>query len=448
MRYIPHTPEDVQDMLKVIGVDSVEKLFDGIPKDLRMKDELSLHHPLAEKELRRHLHDLAEHNISLSEGINFIGAGAYHHYVPAVIPQIISRGEFLTAYTPYQAEVSQGTLQGIFEYQSLMCELTGMDVANASVYDLSTACAEAVMMANRVNGKKKALVARSVHPHYRDVLKTYLKGLQIEIVEIPFGKEGQVDANFIKDHLDDSVTAVLIQSPNFFGVIEDLAPIGKLKENKPALFVVATAEAMSYAVLPTPGEVGADIAIGEGLSFGLGTNYGGPSLGIFATRTQYVRNMPGRLVGRTTDADGKPGYVLTLATREQHIRREKATSNICSNEGLCALTASIYLSLLGPEGLKKLALLNMHRLKQLEDGLFAKSNKAIHFKVPKFNETVIALKTPVKDAVIHLLKDKIFAGIDLGTYYPEFEHHLLVCTTEMVSNLDVRVFVERMGQFI
>ncbi len=448
MRYIPHTPQDIQDMLKVIGVDSVEKLFNGIPSDLKIKEALPLPSPLAERELRQHMHTLADRNISLDEGVNFIGAGSYNHYVPSAIAQLINRGEFLTAYTPYQAEVSQGTLQSIFEFQSLMCELTGMDVANASVYDLSTACAEAVMMAKRINNKTKVLVARSVHPHYRDVMKTYFKGQHTEIVEIPFTKKGQVDADFIRDHLDDSVAAVLIQSPNFFGVVEDLKPIGDLVSNQPALFITATAEAISYAALPSPAEVGADIAIGEGMSLGLGTNYGGPYLGIFATREKHIRSMPGRLVGRTVDKDGQTGYVLTLATREQHIRREKATSNICSNEGLCALTTSIYLSLLGPDGLKKLALLNMHRLNQLETILKAKSQTAVLFDGPKFNETVISLKAPVKDVVISLLKDKIFSGIDLGTYYPEFEHHLLVCTTEMVSGLDVKVFGERLAQFV
>lgn len=448
MRYIPHTPDDIQAMLKTIGVNSIEDLFRGIPDADRLKSELKLAEGLPETELRKELYRFADKNINFTEGVNFIGGGAYHHYLPSVIATLVQRGEFLTAYTPYQPEVSQGTLQAVFEFQTMMCELTGMEVANASNYDLSTACAEAVLMARRVNGKNKALVARSAHPHYREVLDTYFKNQGFEIVEIPFDASGKTDMNFIQDNLDDSVSAVLVQSPNFFGVIEDLAPIGKLTAEKPALFVVATAESLSYPVLATPGDVGADIAIGEGMSFGLGPNYGGPYLGIFATRQKFIRSMPGRLVGQTSDTDGKRGYVLTFSTREQHIRREKATSNICTNQGLCALMCAIYLSLMGPVGLEKLALLNIQRMKQLEDGLRKKSKTAVHFSGHKFNETVVKLALPAKDAVIHLLKDRIFAGVDLSTYYPELDKHLLVCTTEMVSKEDVEVLVARLADFM
>lgn len=447
MRYIPHTEEDIQSMLKTIGVGAIDDLFKGIPDELRFKSKLPLADALSEQELRDELKALANLNINLTEGVNFIGAGAYYHYVPSVISALVKRGEFLTAYTPYQPEVSQGTLQAVYEFQSMICELTGMEVANASNYDLSTACPEAVMMAQRVTGKNRVLVARSVHPQYREVMKTYFHDQDVELIEIPFTKQGSVDVDFIKDHLDDSVAAVLVQSPNFFGVIEDLKPIGAMTQNFPALFVVATAESLSYAVLASAGESHADIAIGEGMSFGLGANFGGPYLGLFATRQKYIRSMPGRIVGRTTDKDGKPGFVLTMATREQHIRREKATSNICTNQGLCALMSSVYLSLMGPEGLRKLALLNMKRLNDFENSLKAKNPATVCFSAPKFNETVVKLKLPAKDAVIHLLKDKIFAGVDLSTYYPELDRHLLVCTTEMVSALDVEVLAERLSQF-
>lgn len=446
-RYIPHTPEDIQEMLKTIGISSVSELFDGIPDELRFKNELPISSACYETEVRQEMRAISERNINLTEGASFIGAGAYHHYVPSVISALAKRGEFLTAYTPYQAEVSQGTLQAIFEFQTMVCELTGMEVANASNYDLSTACAEAVMMAQRVNRKNKVLVADSLHPQYREVLKTYFKNQNIEMIGIPFDAKGALDVGFIEDHLDDSVSSVLVQSPNFFGVMEDLKPVGDKVAEKPALFVVATAETLAYSIF-SPAEAGADIAIGEGMSLGLGPNYGGPYLGTFATKTKYIRNMPGRLVGQTTDEDGKRGFVLTMATREQHIRREKATSNICTNQGLCALMGSIYLSLMGPKGMEELALMNMHRMSRFKELLTAKHPTAIAFDSPSFNETVVELKVPAKDAVIHLLKDKIFAGLDLSTYYPLLDRHLLVCTTEMVSGLEIEVFADRLGQFL
>ncbi|MBF0103864.1 MAG: aminomethyl-transferring glycine dehydrogenase subunit GcvPA [Deltaproteobacteria bacterium] len=448
MRYIPHTPQDIKDMLKTIGLDSVDDLFKSIPSELKLKADLKVPPPLAEVELKQLMAEMAERNINLTEGINFIGAGAYYHYVPSVIAALIQRGEFLTAYTPYQPEVSQGTLQSIFEFQTMMSELTGMEVANASHYDLSTACAEALMMAQRINSKKKALVARSLHPQYREVIKTYFQNQNLNIIEIPFAKNGAIDLDFIYDNLDDDVSAVMVQSPNFFGVVEDMIAVGKKVKEKPALFINVTAESLAYSVLTSPGEAGADIAVGEGMSLGLGPNYGGPYLGIFATQQKYIRSMPGRLVGQTTDKNGERGYVLTFATREQHIRREKATSNICTNQSLCALMCSIYLSLMGPEGLKKLALLNMHRLRRLEELIKIKNSAALTFNAPKFNETVIELTVPAKEAVIHLLKDRIFSGVDLATYYPELDKHLLVCTTEMVSGLDVEVFVEKLARYL
>lgn len=448
MRYLPHTPDDISAMLKLIGVKNIDDLFVGIPDEVKFKGQLPLADGLAEQELRQHIKSLADRNINLGEGLNFIGGGAYQHYVPSVISQLINRGEFLTAYTPYQPEVSQGTLQAIFEFQTMVCELTGMEVANASNYDLSTSCAEAVMMAHRVNGKNKVLVSRSLHPHYRDVMRTYFINQHIELVEIPFTTTGATDIDFIRDNLDDDVTAVLVQSPNFFGVIEDIKSIGSLTLDKPPFFIVATAESLSYSVLTSPGEAGADIAIGEGMSFGLGVNSGGPYVGLFATQEKYIRSMPGRLVGQSVDTEGRRSYVLTMSTREQHIRREKATSNICTNQGLCALMSSIYLALMGPKGLEDLALLNMSRLKQLESRLQSFGENSISFSGPKFNETVVKLNVPAKEAVIHLLKDKIFAGVDLSTYYPELDKHLLVCTTETVSSEDVDMLATRLSRFL
>lgn len=448
MRYLPHTDAEVQAMLKTIGVSSVDDLFNSIPDEVRFKGDLALPKALDEVELLKTMKHLAEMNIHLDEGLNFIGAGSYYHYVPSVIESLVKRGEFLTAYTPYQPEVSQGTLQAIYEFQTMMAELTGMDVANASNYDLSTACAEAVMMANRINQKKRVLISQTVHPHYRDVLKTYFANQDLELIELPYDQTGVTDLKVLKEKLTDDISAVLIQSPNFFGRLEELSEIGDLLKDKEALFIHATSESLAYSVLASSGEVGADIAIGEGMSFGLGNNFGGPYLGIFATKEKYVRQMPGRLVGETTDLDGKRGYVLTFATREQHIRREKATSNICTNQGLCALICSIYLSLMGPTGLEKLALLNMNRLAELKNLILKKAPVAIAFEGPNFNELVIRLNQPVKEVVMHLLKDRIFSGVDLSTYYPELENHLLICTTEMISQADVKMFVERLSPFL
>ena len=447
MRYFPHTAEEIQSMLKTIGVNKLEDLFQSIPENVRLKDLLPLPKALAESELREQVSGLANKNISLSEAKNFIGAGAYYHYTPSAINYLLKRGEFLTCYTPYQPEVSQGTLQSVFEFQTMVCELTGMEVANASQYDLSTSCAEAILMANRVNQKTRVLISRSLHPHYRAVIATYLENLHLEILEIPFTESGQMDLEFVKKNCTDNTSSVLVQSPNFLGVIEDLKAIRAVVPSD-CFLIAANPEAISYGVLATPGECGVDIAIAEGMSFGLGLNFGGPYLGLFATNQKHIRQMPGRLVGETVDTEGTRGYVLTMATREQHIRREKATSNICTNQGLMALAASIYLSLLGPKGLENLALINMERQQFLTKQLQKANPKAVVFNGPRFNETIVKLKVPVMDAVVPLLKQGIFPGIDLGTYYPELERHLLVCTTEMNSKEDVQVLANRLAEFI
>ncbi len=447
MRYLPHTDDDIQTMLKTIGVKSLDALFDGIPASHRLKGKLDLPPALFETELRQEVGALADKNIHAGEAKNFIGAGAYHHYVPSAINYLIKRGEFLTCYTPYQPEVSQGTLQAVFEFQTMVCELTGMEVANASQYDLSTACAEAILMANRVNGRRKTLVSQTLHPHHRQVIRTYLENLDMEYVEIPFTATGQVDLDFIKKQFSNDTGSVLVQSPNFFGVIEDLKALRAVLPQE-CFFIAANPEPLSYSVLTSPGEAGADIAIAEGMSLGLGLNFGGPYLGLFATKTQYIRQMPGRLVGETLDADGKRGYVLTLSTREQHIRREKATSNICTNQGLMALAASIYLSLMGPNGLKDLALLCLERRKFFAEQIQKINPDALAFTGPHFHETVIKLKVPVMDAVVPLIKQGVFPGIDLGTHYPALERHLLVCTTEMNSKDDIRLLVNQLTPFI
>src|SRR4030042_3293665 len=336
-RYIPHTPEDIRRMLKTIGVKRVEDLFETIPTKYRLSKSMNLPEPLGEPDLLRHLQELQPPLCA-----SFLGGGAYHHFIPAVVPYLISRSEFYTAYTPYQPEISQGTLQSIFEYQTLMCQLTGMEVSNGSMYDGASSLAEAVLMAYRITGRKKILLSQAIHPEYRKVIQTYIDPDEQEIVLIPYlQKEGRTDEETLVQFLDQEVSAVVIQNPNFFGVIEDLQTIGERIHQKGGLMIASFSEAIAYGMLRPPGEFGADIVAGEGTSLGLSLSFGGPYLGIFTTKEKFIRNMPGRLVGETVDLEGKRGFVLTLATREQHIRREKPTSNICTNEGLCALMATV-----------------------------------------------------------------------------------------------------------
>lgn len=441
MRYLPHTPQEIQEMLGVIGVLSLEDLFSSIPANLRLKRNLKLPPALSEMELRSELLLLSKKNVSVRDASSFLGGGAYHHYIPSPISQLSNRGEFFTAYTPYQPEVSQGTLQAMFEYQTQICELTGMEVANASNYDASTACAETLLMAMRINQKKKALVARSVHPQYRKVMKTYLSRFGYEILEVEYQKDGSLDVQDLKSKLNDTVGCVMVQSPNFFGGIEDLKSLEPLVHQQNALYGTVVSEPLSLALLQTPGEVGADIAVGEGQSFGVGLNFGGPFLGLFATRQKFIRSMPGRLVGETVDVEGKRGYVLTFSTREQHIRREKATSNICTNQGLCALMASIYLSLLGKEGLVELARLNLSRATYAKEKLTQVKNIELLFNGPTFNEFVISVPNAPK-RLSKLREKNIYGGILIERYYEELKDAVLVTVTEMNSKEEIDRFVD------
>lgn len=342
MRYIPNTDDDCREMLREIGVRDVSELFIDIPEEIRCKENLNLPVALSEPELKDHLKFLSEKNAG-DQYISFLGAGSYNHHIPSVVNHLISRSEFYTAYTPYQPEISQGTLQGIYEYQTLICQLTDMEITNASMYDGASALAEAVLMANRVNNRKEILVSQAVHPEYREVLNTYTQSLDLEIREIPFTKNLLTDLNEFKMLVSSNSCSVIIQYPNFFGSIEYIKDISEIAKEKEALMIVVVVEPISLGILRPPGDFDCDIVVGEGQLFGNLMSYGGPSLGIFATKEKYVRSIPGRIVGETTDKDGQRGYVLTMVTREQHIRREKATSNICTNQSLCALAASIYL---------------------------------------------------------------------------------------------------------
>jgi len=433
LRYIPHTEEDVKKMLDAIGLKKVEDLFRVIPKESRLSKPLTLPEPLSEPDLIRHLQGLQVPVMS-----SFLGGGAYHHFIPAVVSSLISRSEFYTAYTPYQPEISQGTLQAIFEYQTLMCQLTGMEVSNASLYDGASGLAEAVLMAHRITRRKKVLLSEAIHPEYRKVIQTYIDPDQQEMVLIPFKKdEGRTDEKVLFDHLKEDVSAVVIQSPNFFGVIEDLYPIGKKIHDFGGLMIVGFSEAVAYGVLQPPGAMGADIVAGEGQSLGIPVSYGGPYLGIFTTQEKFVRNMPGRLVGETLDLEEKRGFVLTLATREQHIRRERATSNICTNEGLCALMATVFLSCLGKEGLKELAMMNLSKAEYAKKAISGIRGCKLNFTAPTFNEFVLQIGKEPGEVLEKIKKEEILGGIPLIKFYPKLDHHFLITVTEMNTKEEI-----------
>lgn len=439
MRYLPHTPEDIAAMLTTIGVPSLDALFTTIPENCRRQEPLNLPQPLTEWELNDHMQELAGEMAVAPEYKVFIGAGSYDHYIPASIQYLLGRSEFSTSYTPYQPEISQGTLQAIFEYQTLVCRLLGMDVANASIYDGASALAEALLMAIRVTKRAKVAISRLIHPLYRQVVQTYFGPTGYEIVELPYLASGRTDLAPLRNMAE--VAAVAVQSPNFFGCLEDLDTLSKtIHADAATLFVTAFTEPLSYGLFKNPGSAGADIVCGEGQSFGVPRSFGGPGLGMFATKQQYVRNMPGRLVGQTTDKDGKRGFVLTLATREQHIRREKATSNICTNQGLCATAAAMYMASLGGTGIRELAQQNYDKTEYLKQGLQQVGCK-IPFHSPTFNECVVEFPTDLNALYQRLLAKKIVAGVPLNRWYPELQNHALLCVTETCSKADLDLLI-------
>ena len=440
MRYLPQTHEDIEKMLQVVGVDSLDDLFSSIPADCRRKEALNLPQALTEWELNRHMEDAAG-TMGAAPGYRvFLGAGSYNHHIPEIVRQLLNRSEVYTAYTPYQPEISQGTLQAIYEYQTLVSRLLGMEVTNASMYDGASALAEALLMAVRVSRRKKVAVSRAVHPLYRRVVQTYFAPTGYEVTEIPFQPDGRTDLARL-DNLDE-LAAVAVQSPNFFGCIEDLEAVGaRVHSDDKTLFVTAFSEPMAYGILKRPGDCGADIACGEGQSFGIPQSFGGPGLGMFTSLKKYVRNMPGRLIGKTVDREGRTGFVLTLATREQHIRRERATSNICSNQGLCATAAVMYMAALGGTGIRELAQLNHDKAAYLKSALQA-AGLAAPFQAPVFNEFVVKFPPGFKDTHAQLLEKKIVAGLPLAPYYPELEDHYLFCATETATREDMDALIK------
>jgi glycine dehydrogenase subunit 1 len=436
MRYLPKSPAERQEMLAAIGAKSIDELFSSIPERFRMRGALKIPGPYSEAEIIQYFKDRAAEN---SNGYSsFLGAGVYNHLRSVVTDTIILRGEFLTSYTPYQAEISQGTLQAIFEFQTLMTQLTGQEVANASMYDGSTAMTEAVLMAERLTGRQRVLVARSVHPEYREVLKTYAKNSGLLVEEIPFAANGTVDQQKLRSALKDDVAAVVVQSPNFFGVIEPYTSLAESARASGAMFVVAITEGVSLGLLRPPSE--ADIVAMEGQSFGLAPSYGGPFAGVIASRDKFVRQMPGRLAGQTTDSEGRRGFVLTLATREQHIRREKATSNICTNQALCALAATVHLTLLGKEGLREMAEQNLSKAHFALSELLKIPGVRRTFDAPFFNEFTVEFPRSVKIINSQLSREKIIGPFVLGTPYPELTKHALVCVTETTPRAEIERF--------
>ncbi len=445
MRYIPNTDADCRAMLQAIGVRSVEELFGDIPPAVRLKRPLKVPPAMSESDVGRHLRALAAKNADADRYSMFLGAGCYNHFSPAIINHLVLRGEFLTPYTPYQPEVSQGTLQALYEYQSLVCLLTGMEVSNASMYEGASATAEAVLMAQRVTGRNKVVVARAVHPEYRMVARTYASQLGISFREVAFTEAGVTDFNQVRKALGDQVACLVVQSPNFFGAIEDLAPLAEAAHAAGALLVVAVAEPVSLGLLKSPGECGADIVTAEGAGMGTGLNYGGPAVGFFATREKFMRHMPGRLVGQTVDREGRTGYVLTLATREQHIRREKATSNICTSESLIANMSGMYMVTMGPQGLREVALLNLRKAAYAKEQLAKARGFNIRFTGPTFNEFVLRTKKKPGEVLKGLLKQQIIGGLDLGRFYPELKDCLLVCVTEQKSRSEIDALAKALG---
>ncbi|HTH53806.1 MAG TPA: aminomethyl-transferring glycine dehydrogenase subunit GcvPA [Edaphobacter sp.] len=438
MRYLPKSPADRKEMLAEIGAASIDDLFSTIPAEYQLKRDLAVPRQHGESEIIDRFRDFAGQNAT--GYASFLGAGVYRHYRPVLIDTVVSRGEFLTSYTPYQPEIAQGTLQAMFEFQTMICELTGMEIANASMYDGSTGAAEAIMMAVRVTGRDGALIARTVHPEYREVVATYAQHQEIPLAEVGYTENGRVDLAALDAAINDTTACVLIQSPNFFGTIEDVAAIAEIAHKKGALLIVSIAEAISLGIVRPPAE--ADIVSLEAQSFGVSPSYGGPFCGVIACKEKFLRQMPGRIVGETKDMDGKRGFVLTLSTREQHIRREKATSNICTNQALVAMMTTVFLTVYGKEGLKDLAVQNLAKAKYAADTL-SKSGKLLFNGAPRFHEFVLDLGKDAQATNTALLEKKIIGGLPLAKWYPELGPNAsLWCATELTAKAQIDAVAE------
>lgn len=439
MSYLPLTTAERKEMLQAIGKEQIDDLLQSVPRTLR-NPKIELPAALSEHELENFFRELARSNVNTKDCLSFLGAGAYEHFIPSVVQTVISRSEFYTAYTPYQAEASQGTLQAIFEYQSLMCELTGMDFSNGSHYDGATAAAEAALMSISKTGRKRILVARSLHPDYRKVLSAYLNRGGFELLEMPFSEEGSLSLDFLRERLDSSIASVLVSSPNFFGCVEDLTGWSDLIHQSGALFCIVS-NPLSMGYYKTPAEWGADISCGEAQPLGIPLSFGGPWLGYIAATQALLRQIPGRLVGMTQDAEGRRAFCLTLQAREQHIRRERASSNICTNQALCAIAACVYLAALGKEGIRTVAELNIENAEYLRSQLSALKGFRVLSHRDIFNEFAVACPKPVKEVNRALESRHIIGGLDLERFYPELKNTMLLCVTETKSKSDIDRFV-------
>jgi glycine dehydrogenase subunit 1 len=442
LRYIPNSPDERADMLQQIGVASIDNLFDSIPEELRLRDHLNVPAPVSELELLQQFEAMGAKN-DAARRISFLGGGAYAHYTPTIVDHLISRSEFFTAYTPYQPEISQGTLQAIFEFQTLVCQLTGMDIANASMYDGSTAMAEAVLMAERVTRRSKVIASSAVHPQYLEVAHTYVQHAGIDLQQVDFDPVAGQTPPSAFDAIDETTAAIVVQSPNFFGCLEDLQTLSEKAHANGALLIVAVTEAISFGLLRSPGACGADIVVAEGQSFGVPLSFGGPYVGLFATRDKYARQIPGRLVGEAFDKEGRRGFVLTLATREQHIRREKATSNICTNEGLIALAATIYLETMGRRGIQEAARQCAQKAHYAAREISKLEGFSVPFSAPFFNEFVVRGPGDASSLLDRLARERgIDAGIALSRFASDRPNDFLVCVTEMNTRGQIDALIE------
>ncbi|MDQ0156411.1 aminomethyl-transferring glycine dehydrogenase subunit GcvPA [Robertmurraya andreesenii] len=443
-RYLPMTEADQKEMLDTIGVSSVQDLFNDIPESVQFKGEYKIKEAKSETALMKELSQLAAKNADLKANASFLGAGVYDHYMPIIVDHVLSRSEFYTAYTPYQPEISQGELQAIFEFQTMICELTGMAVANSSMYDGGTALAEAAMLSAGQTRRKKVLISSAVHPESKEVVKTYAKGQYIEVIEVPH-KDGVTDLDALQELMGDDVAAVMVQYPNFFGRVEALKELEEIIHAKKAMFVVSS-NPLSLGALTPPGKFGADIVVGDAQPFGIPTAFGGPHCGYFAVTEKLMRKVPGRLVGQTTDEEGRRGFVLTLQAREQHIRRDKATSNICSNQALNALAASVAMTALGRKGVKDMAVQNIQKAHYAKK-VMKDNGLELVFEGPSFNEFVVKLSKPVKEVNVALLQKGIIGGYDLGRDYPELANHMLVAVTELRTKEEIDTFAKELGDY-
>ncbi|MCH7321813.1 aminomethyl-transferring glycine dehydrogenase subunit GcvPA [Solibacillus sp. MA9] len=443
-RYLPMTEQDQQEMLATIGVATIDELFADIPEKVRFKGQYNIKEAKSEAALMKELAQLAAKNKDTASNVSFLGAGVYNHYKPIIVDHVISRSEFYTAYTPYQPEISQGELQAIFEFQTMIAELTGMDLANSSMYDGGTSLAEAGMLAAGHTRRKKLLVSGAVHPEYKDVVATYAYGQSIEVITIPT-KDGVTDIEALKGLVDDQTAGVIVQYPNFFGQVENLQPLADITHDAKGLFIVSS-NPLALGVLTPPGKLGADITVGDAQPFGIAEAFGGPHCGFFAVTNKLMRKVPGRLVGETVDQDGRRGYVLTLQAREQHIRRDKATSNICSNQALLALAASVAMTALGKQGVQEMAKQNIVKTRYAKNA-FEAAGFEVAYQGAHFNEIVVKTNASVTDINKKLIEKGIIGGFDLGRVYPELANHALIAVTEIRTKEEIDALVAEMGAY-